>query len=85
MALGLPMPAHHAPFSAITGGVQMRPRGRCENPLMIKELRRPKLTECDWQFFPRRNGVIVRRVRELKSPHRQCVASSHHNTNTHGL
>jgi hypothetical protein len=34
------------------------PKGNCENPLMIKELRRPKLTERDWQFFPRRNGVI---------------------------
>jgi hypothetical protein len=28
------------------------PKGNCDNPLMIKELRRPKLTEHDWQFFP---------------------------------
>jgi hypothetical protein len=64
------------------------PKSYRDNPLMIKELRRPKLTERDWQFFPRRNGVIgisARARLELKSPHRLCVASSHHNTNTHGL
>ena len=34
------------------------PKSHCGNPLLIKELRRPKLTGCDWQFFPRRNGVV---------------------------
>jgi hypothetical protein len=53
------------------------PKSHCENPLMIKELRRPKLTECDWQFPPGETASSVfRRVRKLKSPHRQCVASS---------
>jgi hypothetical protein len=53
---------------------------------MIKELRRQKLTEWDWQFFPGETASSVfRRVRELKSPHRQCVASSHHNKNTDGF
>jgi hypothetical protein len=32
------------------------PQCHCENPL-IKELRRPKLTERDWQFFPERAGL----------------------------
>ncbi len=27
------------------------PKSRCENPLMIKGLRRQKLTECDWTIF----------------------------------
>jgi hypothetical protein len=40
------------------------PEGHCDNPLMIKELRRPKLTECDWQFFPRRNDGIGIPARE---------------------
>jgi hypothetical protein len=55
---------------------------------MIKESRHPKLTDRDWQFFPGETASSVfRRLRELKGPYRQCVASSHHNTNTntHGL
>jgi hypothetical protein len=35
------------------------PQCHCENPL-IKELRRPKLTERDWQFFPERAGLRCR-------------------------
>ena len=57
------------------------PKSHCGNPLLIKELRRPKLTGCDWQFFPRRNGVVgvPARVRAEKPTPSMCsVISARH-------
>ena len=57
------------------------PKSYRDNPLMIKELRRPKLTERDWQFFPRRNGVIgisARARAEKPSPSMCSVISPQH-------